>query len=367
LGGNVVSGVKTPVSATDAANKAYVDAAVNGGNKTFTSLTVTGTSTFGSGGQTTIDANGNITTTNGFGDTASVTADVGNLFGGFKATSGLDSRVATLSAPGLNLNNGTTDTVTLDTTTGNGSFAGKVTIGNGLKVSGPSDLDGLVTFTNSAVAGQGSSTINGGVMVLTNGSNPAQTITLDANADPVFTVSGGTPATTTTIDNGDVTAGGNIKAGGTLSVGGTATVSGQSFLNGGATISNNLTVSSNTNVDFGGNRLQNVAAPVAPTDAANKAYVDQGNSTLNRRVDKAFEGTAMALSLEQPIMLPGQSFAIRGGWGSFEDANAFGVSAAGVLSRNVFGPGTSATLDGGVGVSTDSGAVTGKAGVTFGW
>src|SRR5262249_22572673 len=93
MGGLAVHNVGAPTAGTDAANKAYVDSVVNGGSKTFTDLTVTGTSKFGSTGQTQIDSGGNVTLTNGIGDKASITSDAANGFGGFKATSGTDSRV----------------------------------------------------------------------------------------------------------------------------------------------------------------------------------------------------------------------------------------------------------------------------------
>ncbi|WP_425475210.1 YadA-like family protein [Rodentibacter abscessus] len=43
----------------------------------------------------------------------------------------------------------------------------------------------------------------------------------------------------------------------------------------------NLTLRPKGNVDFGGNVLHNVAAPVSDTDAANKKYVDDGRTTVN--------------------------------------------------------------------------------------
>ena len=92
-----------------------------------------------------------------------------------------------------------------------------------------------------------------------------------------------------------------------------------------------------------GNTIQNVGTPILGTDAANKAYVDKG-------VNKAYEGTAIALAISQPVFLPGQSFAIRAGWGNYESQNAFGVSAAGIIARDVFGYGSTVALDGGVGV-----------------
>ena len=109
-----------------------------------------------------------------------------------------------------------------------------------------------------------------------------------------------------------------------------------------------------------GNRVQDVATPIFGTDAANKAYVDKG-------VNKAYEGTAIALAISQPVFLPGQSFAIRAGWGNYESQNAFGVSAAGVIARDMFGYGSTVALDGGVGVGGNYNGVAGKAGLTIGF
>jgi trimeric autotransporter adhesin len=59
---------------------------------------------------------------------------------------------------------------------------------------------------------------------------------------------------------------------------------------------------------------------------------------------------------------------MRTGWGGFDDANAVSFTAAGVLAENVIGSGRgSVVLDGGVGVGTARGGVTGRAGVSFGW
>lgn len=249
--GNVLHGIGTPVSGTDAANKAYVDTAVanvmNGGDRTFDSVTV----------------------------------------------------------------NGVTQTASL-TVTHDASVGGKLTV---------TDV----------------TTMNGGAVVK-NG----------------LTVTGGT-----TTDSLTVT--------GNSSVQGNQTVTGQSFLNGGATVSNNFTVTPGTTVDMGGNRVQNVGAPVLGTDAANKAYVDTGLSNANHRIDKAYEGTAIALSLATPIFQPGQKFVLQGGWGGFEGTNAFGFTAAGLLARDVFGPGSTITVQGGVGAGTDNGTVAGRAAVSVGW
>ena len=88
---------------------------------------------------------------------------------------------------------------------------------------------------------------------------------------------------------------------------------------------------------------------------------------LGKRDEELANGIAISLALAQPVMLSGQSFAVRGGWGNFDGANAVGVTAAGVLSRGDFGPTSAIILDGGVGTGTNQGVVAGRAGVTFGW
>ena len=320
-------------------------------------------------------------------------------------------------------------------------------------------------LTTTDIGTKNSSALTPGKLTLTYGANPAAGITLDATVDPTFTVTNGTPAGTTTINNGAVTAGtsltvgtsaanqtvitggiatftntaaptvvtiqgngtgdalrvvgggifdgggatiaggsatpvqitstgqvtinnastgsgtssalnvkgditaknvwatNNVNAGNNVNVGNQLAVTGQSYLNGGATISNNLTVSGPGNggaptaIDMGGNRVQDVGTPIFGTDAANKAYVDRG-------LNKAYEGTAIALAISQPIIGPNQTFAIRAGWGNYESENAFGLSAAGIIGRDWFWNGSTVALDGGVGWGSNN-SVAGKAGITL--
>lgn len=86
---------------------------------------------------------------------------------------------------------------------------------------------------------------------------------------------------------------------------------------------------------------------------------------LGRRDRELADGIAIALAIQQPIFQPGQSFAIRAGYGNFDGNDAFGLSAAGVLDRGSFGRGSSVTLDAGIGFGT--GTAAGRAGVTLGW
>jgi hypothetical protein len=89
---------------------------------------------------------------------------------------------------------------------------------------------------------------------------------------------------------------------------------------------------------------------------------------LGRRDKELTEGIAAIASLAQPMLLPGQHFAMRAGWGGYDDANAVGLSAAGVIASNLLSQGRGTlTLDGGVGFGTDEGEVAGRAGMSFGW
>ncbi|MFC4203444.1 YadA-like family protein [Candidimonas humi] len=71
----------------------------------------------------------------------------------------------------------------------------------------------------------------------------------------------------------------NVNIANNLTVGGSTTVTGMSNLNGGAAISNSLVVNPNTAVNFGGNKITNVAAGSADTDAVN---VSQLNSLASK-------------------------------------------------------------------------------------
>jgi hypothetical protein len=81
---------------------------------------------------------------------------------------------------------------------------------------------------------------------------------------------------------------------------------------------------------------------------------------LEDRDRELAEGIAISLALDAPVLRPGQTFALRGGWGNFDGSNAAGVTAAGAISQNV-------AVDAGVGWGANQGTVAGKAGVTIGW
>jgi hypothetical protein len=83
-------------------------------------------------------------------------------------------------------------------------------------------------------------------------------------------------------------------------------------------------------------------------------------------VGRLNEGIAAVAALAQPILLPGQEFAMRAGWGAYDEANAVSFTAVGVVARNLLNQGRGTlTLD--VGFGTSEGQVAGRAGMSFGW
>ncbi len=71
--------------------------------------------------------------------------------------------------------------------------------------------------------------------------------------------------------------------------------------------------------------------------------------------------------MAQPIFQPGQTIAVRAGWGNFDGTNAASVTAAGVVARGFLGPTSSLVVDGGVGSGTSTNLVAGRAGLSLGW
>ncbi len=88
---------------------------------------------------------------------------------------------------------------------------------------------------------------------------------------------------------------------------------------------------------------------------------------LKQRDQQLETGIAIALALEAPDLRQGQTFAVRGGWGTFEGTDALGFSAAGLIGTGMLGPTSSLVVDAGIGVGTSDNTTAGRAGVTLGW
>jgi hypothetical protein len=329
----------------------------------------------GAGGVTTtgtITSGGLLTASNGL-----VVNNGSTLNGGATVNGGLTvNGGATVNGP-LAANNGLA--VIGGTTTDTLKVTGNATVGGTLGVTGNATVGGTLGVTSNATVGgtlgvTGLTTASGGVWVpVAPGQTPAGQLTnggtlINSNGLTIgdsqttinavtgtVTVNATGPASQQTVlnaTNGNVTVGNNLGVNGNATVGGNLGVTGAATFNGPATF--------NGGINAGGNRIEDVGTPIASTDAANKAYVDKSTN-------KAYEGTAVALAISQPVFLPGQNFAIRAGWGDYESQNAFGVSAAGVIARDVFGYGSTVALDAGLGVGTNYNGFGAKAGVTVGF
>jgi hypothetical protein len=118
---------------------------------------------------------------------------------------------------------------------------------------------------------------------------------------------------------------------------------------------------------MGGNRVQNVAAPVAPTDAANKAYVDQRLGASDVRLDSAFDrieeneqGIAIAIALGGLTVPAGKDFAVGANVGFYGGKEAMAAQTAIKLTDGL-------VLNGGIGVGLEEAKVGGRVGLMAAW
>ena len=195
-------------------------------------------------------------------------------------------------------------------------------------------------------------TISGGTVATnTVGATTGNIVTLNA------TTANATTLNSTTISNAGATSTGSLAVG----AGGMAVA-------GGAPVS------------MGGNRVQNVATPVAATDAANKAYVDaaigganiegleaaalqQQTARINsafREIDKNTEGIAVAMAMGGLSLPQGKVFAIGANLGMFQDKQAAAAQTLIRLNETL-------TLNGGVGVGFGTNQVGGRVGLMAAW
>lgn len=104
---------------------------------------------------------------------------------------------------------------------------------------------------------------------------------------------------------------------------------------------------------------QDIAALGGAVDGLDQRMT-AGFSRLDGRIDRAFEGSAMAMAMAAPSMPPDKNYAVSINWGGFEGANAFAGTAQARISDHLM-------IHGGIGYGTGSHSVGGRAGLTFGW
>ena len=87
--------------------------------------------------------------------------------------------------------------------------------------------------------------------------------------------------------------------------------------------------------------------------------IENRMDNMNERIDTANAGVAMAFAMKTPTVAENKTFAVSGGWGTFEGENAFAVSGA-VRATDML------QFDAGIAVGSGS-AVGGRAGATLSW
>lgn len=108
------------------------------------------------------------------------------------------------------------------------------------------------------------------------------------------------------------------------------------------------------------------------TDAAGNLASD-GGATF-KAIAQLRGGVALSLATTPAVLMHGEKFGLRMGWGNFAGANAVGLSATGVLAENLVSKHDRLTLDGGVGFGfgefmsyRENGVVGGRAGLQLTW
>ena len=235
---------------------------------------------------------------------------------------------------------------------GNGTFTGIVQGGTLQTTTG-----GVVATGSQVTVG----TVPGNQTMINNGTVTA--VTLNATTGNIATVN------STTTNTGTVNATtGNIATVNSTTVNtgtanaGTVNATTGNIANVNATTVKtvNLAVAPGGTVDLGGNRVQNVATPIAGTDAVNKNYVDEGLNEAFKKIDKATQGVAIAIALGGITLPQGKSFAIGANVGFFENKQAFAAQTAIRLTEVL-------TFNGGVGFGFNSGGVGGRVGISAAW
>ena len=124
------------------------------------------------------------------------------------------------------------------------------------------------------------------------------------------------------------------------------------------------------NSDLSRARQNGLLGVVTSDDYGNLA---SDNGALYREVARVKSETAVSMALADPILADDQRFGVKVNWGGFEGANAVGVTASGVMGKDLITRGDRLMLSGGAGWGQSSvndyseRVVGGHAGMQFAW
>jgi hypothetical protein len=110
-----------------------------------------------------------------------------------------------------------------------------------------------------------------------------------------------------------------------------------------------------------------------PTTDANGNLATDGGDTF-KAISRLRAGVALSLAATPAVLAAGEKFGMRLGYGTFDRANAVGLSVTGVIAEGLFTKRDRLTLDGGVGVGfgefmgyRENAVVGGRAGLQLTW
>ena len=214
---------------------------------------------------------------------------------------------------------------------------------------------------NTTGSNGNTTTLTAGKMVLGYQGVPGVGITLDSTVDPVLTVSGGTPATTTTINNGAVTAGSSLSVGTgthttTISNGNvntTGTVTANTISDGaGTTVSGGQVTTNTVSANAGGfgilatedshgtvygnvgNTLTTYGADISTLYGLYGSQQAQINSVRNL-ANKALQSAAIVAAFPELHFGPGDWLAVGAGGADAGGQGAWGLAAGALVSPHI--------------------------------
>ena len=229
-------------------------------------------------------------------------------------------------------------------------------VGNGSSATGPQSTalgnGANSTGTNSVALGAGS-TDGGASDVVSVGSSTTQRKIINLAAGTIS-------ATSTDAVNGSQ-----------LNATNTTLASVQTTANGALQRSGGTMTGS---INMGGNSITNLAAPVNPNDAVNKAYVDQlaGNNTTDianlklglndafKQIDKASDGVAVAIAMGGGFLSDNKKAALWANYGNFQGRSALAFEGYARLDNNWI-------IGGSIGYSLDQQTIGTRVGIGYQW
>lgn len=282
------------------------------------------------------------------GDTENTVCSFGGNIGTTINSDCSDSDVYFSQAPFINVGPAGSQ-INLDATTGEATFGGQATFNANVNLNGVTAIN-QGTFSSSLSATSGA-TINMGGNRITNVGTP--TAGTDAATKAYVDSLAGSGAAKDTEQDGrlDGAEAKNVEQDGRLDGHDTMLAAHQTTLDTHTVQITDLDGRVTTNTQD----IANLDGRLTGLEAS----VEGGFARLDGRIDKAFEGAAMAMAMAAPAMPTDKNYAVSINWGGFEGQNAFAGTAQARISENFM-------VHGGIGLGS-TGTVGGRAGLTYAW